>query len=188
MAGINHLYDDFYCPNAEETWHREAADLHQKIKETSSKRVRELYQLDLEEILTAHECQLPESGEYQIVFEEVQALKKDILQNGKNLYTIEFAMDDGPASHSIYFFDQKYYVVLSDYEFEDDLKDYSSFEEAFDNPLLNMAIEYTTSISSSVFSVEEIKKMVTFLDPAEKTILINGEPVRVKYEPPYPWE
>jgi hypothetical protein len=184
MQDIDVLHDLFYCPNEEQDWHMEATDLRYKIQGISSEQVCELYQRDLDEILEAHACHLPESGKFLIVYDEIRQLKQDILAKGKEIYTIEFEMDYGPERHSIYFFDKKFYLVISDYEFEDDLKDYSTFAEAFANPVLNTAIENTAAITTSVFSVEEIKKMVKFLIFDEKTILINGEPHRVKYLPP----
>jgi len=184
MEDIDVLHDLFYCPHEEQDWHLEAADLCYKIQGISSQKVGDLYQRDLDEILETHGCHLPESGKLLIVFDEIRQLKEDILATGKEIYTIEFEMDYGPERHSIYYFDQKYYLVISDYEFEDDLKDYSTFAEAFANPVLNTAIENTAAISSSVFSVEEIKKMVKFLIFEEQTILINGEPHLVKYVPP----
>jgi len=50
------------------------------------------------------------------------------------------------------------------------------------------AIETTTAVDSELFNAEEIKGMVTFVVKGEKTIMINGEPQRVKYIPPYPQE
>ena len=179
MAGIESLYDEFTCPHAEETWHAEAAELQQKLEGTTSKRVRELYRLDLEEILAAHGCQIP-SGELYVVFDEIKAMKADILSSGKNYLSIEYLFGNERKRNAIYFYDQRFYLILPDYEIEGDLEDFRSFAEAFENPLLNMAIESTTAVDSEVFSAEEIKGMVTFVVKEEKTILINGEEHRVK--------
>ena len=187
IAGIESLYDEFTCPHSEEAWHAEAAELQQKLEETSSKRVRELYQLDLEEILAAHGCQMP-TGELYVIFDEIKAMKADILSNGKNYLTIEYLLGNERKRNAIYFYDQRFYLILQSYEIEGDLEDFRSFAEAFENPLLNMAIETTTAVESEVFSAEEIKEIVTFIVREEKTILINGEPHRVKYVLPYPQE
>ena len=187
MAGIESLYDEFDCPYFNEPWHAEAVELQQKLEETTSKRVRELYRLDLEEILAAHGCQIP-TGELYVVFDEIKAMKADILSNGKNYLTIEYLFGNERKRNAIYFYDQRFYLILQGYEIEGDLEDFRSFAEAFENPLLNMAIETTTAIESEVFSAEEIKGMVTFVVRGEKTILINGEEHRVKYIPPYPQE
>ena len=187
VAGIESLYDEFDCPYFNEPWHAEAVELQQKLEETTSKRVRELYRLDLEEILAAHGCQMP-TGELYVVFDEIKAMKADILSNGKNYLTIEYLFGNERKRNAIYFYDQRFYLILQGYEIEGDLEDFRSFAEAFENPLLNMAIETTTAIESEVFSAEEIKDMVTFVVRGEKTIMINGEEHRVKYIPPYPQE
>lgn len=187
MAGIKSLYDEFDCPYFNEPWHAQASDLQEKIEETTSKRVRELYQLDLDEILAEHGCQVP-TGELYVVFDEIKAMKENIISNGKIYLSIEFDFAGDMKRNAIYFFDQRFYLVLQSYGIEGDLEDFRSFDEAFENPLLNMAIETTTAVESEVFSAEEIKGMVTFIVRGEKTILINGEEHRVKYLPPYPQE
>jgi hypothetical protein len=102
--------------------------------------------------------------------------------------TTEHEWGDKLKRNAIYFYDQRFYLILQGYEIAGDLEDFRSFAEAFENPLLNMAIETTTAIESEVFHAEEIKGMVTFVVREEKTILINGEAHRVRYVPPYPQE
>ncbi len=46
--------DVFVCPNAGEAWHEQALKLVLSIEETPSKRVAELMQLDLDELLAEH--------------------------------------------------------------------------------------------------------------------------------------
>jgi hypothetical protein len=45
------LYDVFTCPNAGKGWHEQAFRLVQAIEATPSKRVAELMQLDLQDLL-----------------------------------------------------------------------------------------------------------------------------------------
>ncbi|PKO05726.1 MAG: hypothetical protein CVU41_10735 [Chloroflexi bacterium HGW-Chloroflexi-3] len=156
VVGNESLYDKFQCPHAGQTWHQEAAELQQKVEETTSKRVRELYRLDLDEILAAHDCHLLESGAFEVVFDEIKEMKANILANGINYFSIEFMVGEELWRNSIYRYDQRFYVILTDYEHDDDLKDYSTFSEAFANPLQDRTTEFTTAITSSVFSVQEI--------------------------------
>ena len=51
MAGRGHWHDKFQCPHRNAAWHKKALDLVMEIEKTPSKRVAELMQLDLDELL-----------------------------------------------------------------------------------------------------------------------------------------
>ena len=51
MAGRGHWHDKFQCPHRNAAWHKKALDLVMEIEKTPSKRVAELLQLDLDELL-----------------------------------------------------------------------------------------------------------------------------------------
>ena len=184
MAGKESLYDEFYCLHGDQQWHKEAVKLQQELEETASQRVKQLYQQDLNEILAEHGCKLPQSGEYMIVFDEIKQMKQNIMENGENYITIETAWRGDPTCNSIFFYDQRFYVILPDYDHKYDLEDYHTFAEAFNNPMLNRIDEFTISVTSDVFTVNEIKSMMKNLVINEKLILINGEPVQFKFIPP----
>lgn len=184
MAGKESFYDEFQCPNAEYPWHKEAVKMQREMEETTSQRVKQLYQQDLEEILAEHDCKLPESGEYLIVFDEIKQMKQKIMENGENYITIETGWRGEPTCNSIYFYDQHFYVILPDFNHKYDLEDYHTFAEAFNNPMLNRIDEFTISVTSDVFTATEIISRMKNLVVNEKIILINGEPVQVKKAPP----
>lgn len=51
MAGKKVKHDQFSCPNHKEKWHIKAYKLVKEIEETESKRIKELVQKDLADIL-----------------------------------------------------------------------------------------------------------------------------------------
>lgn len=178
------LHDDFRCPHWDEDWHKEAEALHHKIEEKSSGQMRELYQLELDELLAAHGCQLPESGVFRVVFDEVREMRGNIIMFGKNYLTIENEKGDKLERYSIHYFDNRFYTFMPDYEFEDDMKDFMTFAEAFENYQLNTIINDTTSIYSDVFAVDQILDMMKIKVTQDRTVLINGKTCWLRYDPP----
>lgn len=51
MAKVNRPHDAFRCPYGEEAWHQTARELKQEIENSSSKRIRNMIRMNLEEIL-----------------------------------------------------------------------------------------------------------------------------------------
>ena len=55
MAGLEQprdkFYDEFSCPNLKEKWHEQAVKLVKEIEKTPSKRLAQLMQQDLEDLL-----------------------------------------------------------------------------------------------------------------------------------------
>ena len=55
MAGLDKprdkFYDEFSCPNLKEKWHKQAVKLVKEIQKTPSKRIAQLMQQDLEDLL-----------------------------------------------------------------------------------------------------------------------------------------
>jgi hypothetical protein len=58
MGKIKVAHDYFYCPNFKQSWHEQALELVLAIEKMPSKRVAELMQLDLVELLGVHGCRL----------------------------------------------------------------------------------------------------------------------------------
>jgi hypothetical protein len=54
MAKRGKWHDRFTCPHVDQPWHLQACDLYLEIKKTPSKRLAELMELDLEDILSEH--------------------------------------------------------------------------------------------------------------------------------------
>lgn len=54
MAKKHREHDFFVCPHADAAWHEQALDLVTAIEESPSKRVAQLMQQDLDELLAAH--------------------------------------------------------------------------------------------------------------------------------------
>jgi len=54
MARTYKYWDVFTCPHADEPWHKQAVELVTAIENMPSKRIVELMQLDLEELLKAN--------------------------------------------------------------------------------------------------------------------------------------
>ena len=51
LANQEALHDEFKCPNADKMWHQAALELIKAIEATPSKRIANLMQLDLDDIL-----------------------------------------------------------------------------------------------------------------------------------------
>ena len=51
MAGFQSHHDSFSCPNSGKTWHNQAIALMKEVKRTSSKRLKEMLQEELDMIL-----------------------------------------------------------------------------------------------------------------------------------------
>ena len=51
MARMDEPRDKFSCPNLEEEWHEQAVQLVMEIEKTPSKRLAQLMQQDLEDVL-----------------------------------------------------------------------------------------------------------------------------------------
>ncbi len=58
MAKNFRLHDMFVCPHADTAWHEQALRLVRAIEETPSKRVAQLMQQDLEDLLGEHNIRL----------------------------------------------------------------------------------------------------------------------------------
>lgn len=59
LAKVKTPHDYFYCPYSDKDWHKQALELILAIEETPSKRIAELMQLDLIDLLEEHGIQLP---------------------------------------------------------------------------------------------------------------------------------
>ena len=53
-GGLGHLHDRFTCPRRDEDWHHNARQLIDQKRDCTSRRVRELIELDLHETLANH--------------------------------------------------------------------------------------------------------------------------------------
>jgi hypothetical protein len=56
LARRGHWHDTFRCPHSEKTWHDRALELMLTIEEIPSKRVAELMQQDLDNLLRENGC------------------------------------------------------------------------------------------------------------------------------------
>ena len=61
MAGRGHWHDKFQCPHRNSSWHKTALELVMEIEKTPSKRVAELMQQDLDELLDKNGCGVNQS-------------------------------------------------------------------------------------------------------------------------------
>jgi hypothetical protein len=51
-----HWHDEFTCPNSEASWHISAFELLQLLESTPSRRLAEIYRLDLLDLLCENGC------------------------------------------------------------------------------------------------------------------------------------
>ena len=74
MGGTKTLHDRFHCPNIDIEWHETALRLVVAIEESPSKRVRELMQLDLEDILREHAVEKSGEQRYTVITDPAEYL------------------------------------------------------------------------------------------------------------------
>jgi hypothetical protein len=59
MAGLDSIYDHFYCPHYKEGWHRQAVCLRIDAAESNSQKIADILEQEAEEVLESRMHTLP---------------------------------------------------------------------------------------------------------------------------------